>query len=354
MMNRHVCRAGLAALLAMLAPIAAAVPEYFSTSPAGSKYASALALNNQGHFAVNSYGPETPYQGAGIIRSPFGEPVGGLGGYVTQVRALNDLDEAVGISTTGTGEAHSFFYSDGRMVDLTTRYGLQDVRDINNRGKIAARSADFRAAILRDGVVHVLEPDNSGAGDLNERGELLVGYYDYDNGYVPRTAVYSDGVLSELPLFGGKPVIGQAINDAGWVTGSVTGANGRTHAFLWDGDTFTNLTPWAANSFGYDINNRGQVVGVTDGRPFLYADGELIDPNTLIDPGADLLLVSADEINDRGQILAHSCDRTGVFCYGSTLLTPVPGVPEPAHFAMLAMGLALLRVQGRRVAASRP
>lgn len=352
-MNKHLRSAGVAALLAMLAPLAAAAPEYFSATPAGSKYARALALNNQGHFAVNSYGPETPYQGAGIIRWPVGEPVGGLGGYVTQIRALNDLDEAVGISTTSTGEAHSFYYSDGRMVDLTTRYGLQDVRDINNRGEIAARSADFRAAVLRDGVVHVVEPDNSGAGDMNERGDLLVGYYAYDNGYVPRTAVYSDGILSDLPLFGGKPVIGQAINDAGWVTGYVTGANGRTHAFLWDGDTFTNLTPWAANSFGYDINNRGQVVGVTDGRPFLYADGKLIDPNTLIDPDADLLLVSADEINERGQILAHSCDRAGVFCYGSTLLTPVPGVPEPRLFAMLAMGLALLWVQGRRAAACR-
>lgn len=347
MLNKRLRRACVAALLLMLAPVAGAAPEYFSTSPAGSKYARALALNNLGHFAVNSFGPETPYQGASIDRQPMGESVGGLGGYVTQIRAINDLDEAVGVSTTDLGEPHAFLYSNGRMQDLTARHGLKDAADINNRGEIAARTVDSRAAVLRDGAVHVIGPENSAAGDMNERGDVLVGYFDYTGGFGVRTAIYSDGTLTDLPLVGGRRASGQAINDAGWVTGYFTSTTGRVHAFLWDGGTFFNLTPWAQNSFGYDINELGQVVGVADGRAFLYADGELIDLNTRIDRDADLSLISADQINDRGQILAHSCDRAGVFCYGSRLLTPVPAIPEPPAIAMALAGLALLA--GRRL-----
>ena len=225
------------------------------------------------------------------------------------------------------------------MQDLTARYGIHGVRDINDRGEIAAWTSDFRAAVLRDGVVHDVGPWNSAPGDMNARGELLVEYI--PDGLAYRTAVYSEGTLTELPRMGGRQAFGQAINDAGWVTGYFTGADGRNHAFIWDGGTFTNLTPWARNSFAYDINNQGQVVGVADNRAFLYADGELIDLNTRIDPDADLLLIAADEINDRTQILAHSCDRTGVFCYGSVLLDPAPAIPEPSAIAMLLTGLGL-------------
>lgn len=348
MMDTSLQRHCLAVLLATLAPAAAAAaaaeaapaPAYFSVAPAGSKYAHAIALNDAGRYAVNSFGPETPYQGASIDGRPVSESIGSLGGYTTQIRALNNLGQAVGVSTTAAGEAHAFLYSGGRMQDLTARYGIQDAGAINDRGEISARSTGLRAAVLRGGVLDEFGPPNSGAGDINARGDMLVDYFPEGLGY--RSALYSKGTLTDLPRAGGMQVLGQAINDAGWVTGYFTGADGRNHAFLWDGQTYTNLTPWARSSFGYDINNLGQVVGVSDGRAFLYADGELIDLNTRIDRDADRLLISADEINERGQILAPSCDRAGVFCYGSSLLTPVPAVPELPLVTLLTAGLALL------------
>lgn len=163
-------------------------------------------------------------------------------------------------------------------------------------------------------------------------------------GVAYRAAAYSGGGLHDLPRFAGNYVSGRAINDAGWVTGHLTTAIGRYHAYVYDGGTVTDLTPWSVTSFGVDINNLGQVVGTVDGRAFLYEDRTLIDLNTLIDPQADLLLTEALAIND----------RAGVFCYDTMLLDPVPAVPEPAHWTTLAAGLAVLGAARRsRVRAGR-
>jgi hypothetical protein len=68
----------------------------------------------------------------------------------------------------------------------------------------------------------------------------------------------------------------------------------------------------------------------------------MIDLNTLVDPTADLLLTSAIAINDRGQILAKSCDRAGVFCYETVRLDGIPAVPQPPQVTLCLAGLAWL------------
>ena len=341
MLRKQLRFACIAVMMGGLPVLSNAAPDYFSVSPASGKYSAAVALNDAGRYAVNSFPPEIPYAVASISGSPSSESVGSLGGNVTRIRSLNILGDAVGDSTTATGDVRSFLYSSGRMFDLTARYDVVNANAINDRGEIAGRTRDYRAVVLRDGTVDAFGPDNSTASAINGRGDVLVEYFPSGVGY--RTAIYSNGSLTDLPLFGGTPVFGSAINDAGWVTGYGTTAASQNHAYLYNGDTIADLTPAAVNSIGYDINNLGQVVGTVDERAFLYSDGELIDLNTLVDPQADLLLTSAIEINNRSQILARSCDRTGVFCNGAVLLTPVPAIPEPATIAMLLMGLTVLR-----------
>jgi len=330
----------MGAMLALPILAAAAVPEHYSFSPATGRYSWATALNDEGRYGVNSAAPDIPYQVASIQGGQTVESLGSLGGSITRISGLNNLGEAVGMSTTATGATAAFLYSAGRMDDLTARYGIVEASDINDRGEIAARTADGRALVLRNGVVDDFGPPDSIPGDLNDRGELLVSYLAEGEGY--RTAVYSSGALTDLPRYGGQQLYGNAINDAGWITGYLMTADGRTHALLYDGATTAHLDPDAANATGYDINDLGEVAGVADDRAVMYANGEVIDLNTLIDPEADLLLKSADENNDRGQILAHSCDRSGVFCYGSVLLSPVPAIPEPSAAVMLLAGLALV------------
>lgn len=337
----------MTAMLAMPLLAAAAAPEHYTFSPATGRYSWATALNDEGRYGVNSAAPDIPYQVASIQGAQTVESLGNLGGSITRISGLNNLGEAVGMSTTATGATATFLYSAGRMDDLTARYGIVEASDINDRGEIAARTTDGRALVLRNGVVDDFGPPHSAPGDMNEGGELLVSYLSEGEGY--RTAVYSRGKLTDLPRYGGRQLYGSAINDAGWITGHFMTADGRNHAFLYDGTTVTDLDPDAGNALGYDIDNAGEVVGVADDRAVLYADGGLIDLNTLIDPEADLLLKSADDSNSQGQVLAHSCDRSGVFCYGSVLLSPVPAVPEPSAAVLLSAGLALVAGRRRRI-----
>lgn len=329
------------AALASTPALAALVP----TSPmqvtvVSGKYGYAFSLNDAGQYAVNYAGPEIPFEVASIDGGPEPQGVTGLGGGSTRIAAINNLGEAVGTSTTAGGQLHSFLYASGRTRDLTTEYGAARAIAINDRGDITAQAPDERAMVIRDGHAEVFGPSNSVAGAINERGDILVEYFPPGQG--SRTAVYSNGELNDLPALGGPHVLGGSINEAGWVSGYGTTLDGRLHALLYDGTSVTDLTPQAANGFAYDINDLGQVVGTMDNRAFLYADGTRVDLNSFVDPGAELLLTSASDINNRGQVLAHACDRAGVFCYDTVLLDAIPPVPEPSRILMLALASSLL------------
>jgi probable HAF family extracellular repeat protein len=338
----------LAAMLGALPLLAAAGPAGFSYEYASGKYSYATALNDAGHYAVNNQDSTVPYRTGSISTGTSSDSVGTLGGTESEIRALNNKDEAVGQSTTASGLGHAFLYSGGRMRDLTTAHGIGVAVAINDRGDIGGQTGydNSRALVLRNGSVDIFGPPSSSVGDINGKGDAVGAYIAPGQG--DRAFVYSDGRRTDLPSLGGSGTYGTGINDAGSVSGYGITGEGRVHAWLYDGKAMTDLTPSAADGRAYDINNLGQVVGEVGGRAFLYDDGQMTDLNTLIDPHADLLLTSAFDINERGQILSRSCDRTGVFCYGTVLLSPVPAVPEPSIAVMLIAGLGLMGA--RRVA----
>lgn len=323
-----------------------AAPTYLSVTPVAGKYSRAGSLNEVGQFAVNNAPPEIPYVTASINSVSASQTVEGLGGTVTTIAALNDKGEAVGESTTGAGELHAFLYSSGSTRDLTQVDGPARVNDINNRGEIAALGPDDRAAVIRNGRLEVFGLPNSTARDINEPGDILVEYLQL--GGPSRSAIYRQGRLADLPMREGSALLEGALNDAGWVSGYGRTSDDRLHAWLYDGRAISDLTPLAANAFAYDVNNLGQVVGTMDNRAFLWDDGQLVDLNSFVDPAADLLPISASDINDRGQILAFSCDRAGVFYYITVLLDAVPPVPEPPAFLMLLPALAMVGLHRAR------
>jgi len=332
----------VAAMLGVLSPLAAAALTGYSYQYTSGKYSYATALNDLGHYAVNNRDTTVPYQIGTILKGTTYEDVGTLGGFESEIRGLNNKDEAVGQSTTSSNLGHAFLYSGGRMQDLTTAHGIGVAVAINDRGDVGGQSGDdnSRALLLRNGSVDIFGPPSSSVADINGKGDAVGKYIAPGQG--DRAFVYSDGKRTDLPSFGGSGTYGTGINDAGSVSGFGVTGEGRVHAWLYHGKAMSDLTPSATDGRAYDINNLDEVVGTVGNRAFLYADGEMIDLNTLIDPHADLLLTSAFDINDHEQILADSCDRTGVFCYGTVLLSPVPAVAEPPIGLMLVAALGLM------------
>lgn len=118
-------------------------------------------------------------------------------------------------------------------------------------------------------------------------------------------------------------------------------------AFLYSNGAMTDLGTLGGDSFGYGINNAGEVVGRSEinsqrSAAFLYSNGVMTDLNTLIDPASGWILGEARGINDAGQIVGFGLASGGVHAF---LLTPVP---EPETYAMLLAGLAVIGVAVRR------
>src|SRR5262249_36378353 len=70
--------------------------------------------------------------------------------------------------------------------------------------------------------------------------------------------------------------------------------------------------PGDATSFASGINNKGQVVG-SGSRAFLWQQGQMTDPNTLVPgpPFSPLYLLQAIGINERGEIVGVGLAITG-------------------------------------------
>jgi len=126
-----------------------------------------------------------------------------------------------------------------------------------------------------------------------------------------------------------------AINNLGQIVGKVRSADG-THfvAALWQPDgTLTTHEPLPGDlhAFATGINNLGQVVGNDwDSNPnwshgFIWQNDVMTDLNTLIPADSNLSIISASNINERGQIsgmawVVNGPDAVNIHAY---LATPV-------------------------------
>lgn len=117
---------------------------------------------------------------------------------------------------------------------------------------------------------------------------------------------------------------------------------GALHAFLYSSGRMHDLTATYGVGDVHAINDHGNISGqAADGRAMVITNGTV---DAFGPPGS-----TAGAINDKGQILATSCDRAGVFCYETLRLDAVPAVPQPPAAMTLLAGLAvLLARRGRR------
>ena len=283
--------------------------------------------------------------------------------------ALNDSGEVTGNAAVPLLKSHAFLWkNDGTpMLDLGTfpsgEHPSASGYAINGRGQVAGSSTG--PGYYRLGPHHYVEEVHaflwtSVATGLQDLGTLggsnSVAYAINDAGQIAgdsRTKLdaathaflwdANTKVMHDLGTLGGPYSSMSAMNALGQVTGSSANANaGVEHAFLWrnNGTRMVDLGGLGGNSYGRALNSAGQVVGwsylsdSTTYHAFVWRNDatSIQDLNALIDTQDPLkpyvTLMSAESINDAGQILANGEDsRTGLshaYFLQGTILTLSP------------------------------
>ena len=270
---------------------------------------------------------------------------------------INDRGEAVGMSETAVPDPNGedicgfgtfltcvpFLWRDGHMSALPTVGGNNgQASAINNRGEVVGfaetANADptcpptpsISAVLWTKGQAQALpligtDPDGFANG-INNQGQA-VGYS--GNCVAALHAVmWQHGTAFQLQDLGfPRSNIANAINNLGQSVGQVRRADGSARvAALWQPDgTLTVLDQLLCNcilsgdprSFATGINNLGQVVGSTFdsdnnwSHGFIWQNDVMTDLNTLIPADSNLFVISASNINERGQISGMAFVRSG-------------------------------------------
>lgn len=219
--------------------------------------------------------------------------------YITTV--INDWGEI--LVRAGSGE--STIYRINETVELEKPSGDLNFwgKDMNNKGEVIGHYGYY----YRDGETINLHNFSNGYGlhpaAINDNSQITG--YTY-KGYEPHHAFRLDMDSKEFTLFKGplSHNVSLDINSKGQCVGSISGPG--TFACIWDKEG--NLTQIGEDwSRAYAINDKGQVVGVTDlphgGEGFLYEDGKMKNLNDLIPEDSKVGLIRAWDINNNGQIL---------------------------------------------------
>ena len=248
-----------------------------------------------------------------LWRNGILQDLGTLGGPDAQALSVNERGHVAGISytnsfpnqATGIPTVHPFLWRDGKMTDLGTLGGTY----------AGSGSCAFGAPLCNG-------PVDEGALLVNNHGQVigtsnLLG----DQSYHP--FLWDHGTMTDLGTLGGNNGTAVWITDSGAIVGQADlppnppGCSGLTcihHAFLWNRGVMTDLgTLWTDPcSRALMTNSNKQIVGTTiavcgqlSTHPFLWENGgPMVDVNTLISGGSGAVLYEADNINERGEIVA--------------------------------------------------
>lgn len=281
----------------------------------------------------------------GNIHHAFLRPPGGLLTPIAPIApdnlsvafAATDAGEAIGVSyTLGDPHPRAFRAIGGSVVEI----GTFSARGANSAGAVVGHVSsntpmglEDHACVLTGGALSEL-PDlgghNSYARSVNDAGRVAgMSWLSGDGSF--HACVWQDGVAHDLGTLGGARSQAHALNDGALAAGVADLASGDPHACLFSLDASGALTAatdlgtlgTARSSAARDVNNCGEVVGVSDGKAFLWhAGAPMIDLNSRIRPDGGWTLVEMSSINDAGEMAG-----CGVLegMPRAVLLVPCPG-----------------------------
>ena len=239
------------------------------------------------------------------------------GNHESQANALNDRGEVVGSSGS-----RAFLYSGGKMIDLgapsssippspsPASYG----NGINDSGQVIGITHVMSGEggfLYTGGTLHPL--DISSPTAINDSGQIVGSSLFGPNFQIRHAVLISGGSTQELGTLGGDASRANAVNDAGQVVGGSSLASGSLRPFLYANGRMIDLGTPGGDGEATAINDRGQIVGNFNSDPqdpyngpqhaFLYSDGTM----------HDLGSVQARGINDSGVIIGTTSTTTGAF-----------------------------------------
>jgi probable HAF family extracellular repeat protein len=289
---------------------------------------------------------EYPEVNAALWKNGKTRNLGTLGGNESVAFGINNLGAAVGFALNtipdsftwslfafGATQAHAFLWKGGAMQDLGTLGGPDSIAFyINERGQVSGLSQTNSIPNDSTGMptLHtffweegkMVDVGSLGGtlvyvNDMNNRGEV-VGQSYLAGDQTSRPYMWKHGVLTDLGTFGGDNGSAIWVNDAGQIVGVATVPipcagclmTQVYHAAAWEDGVMADLgaAPGDICSEAHGINASGQVVGGSGTchgavHAFLWEEGgPMMDLNTLIPPGSGLQLNDAASINDRGEI----------------------------------------------------
>ncbi len=272
--------------------------------------------------------------------------------------AINNAGQVVGNAYTASGR-------NAAIINGTEIAYSSKALAISNNG-VAVGSYDRGGAATHAALWHVsnLNPFNTAPLDLGSLQQNGLQYTSQatgvnDNGDVvgwseilasayqvtTHAVVWENGQIRDLgvladPSWGVGFSKAMAINDHGQVVGISTAPGNMNAAVLWHNGQEVDLgnLGGAVWSQANDINNLGQVVGVSGNSAFLWSGGAMLNLNDLVPDLEGWTLTEAVGINESGQIIVNGIDQIGSMRH-AFLLNPVT-VPEPGTLALVMLGIA--------------
>jgi len=285
---------------------------------------------------VGMYRPEDSYDQAFLYS---GGKIGQLGNFSDAVgRGINNLGQAVGFYANtdlfDSFTAYPFLYSNGQAQQIMRGYHGY-ANDINDRGQVTGRFSKGWNTPEHAFIYTVSTATVQDLGSLGQDSEGLsinvfgqvVGVY-FTAGNVEHGFLYTNGKMYDL----GGTFEPARINNRGQIVGNALLPGNVEHAFVYSNGKMYDLgtLPGTTASAASGINDLGQIVGVSGGRPFLYQNWKMYDLNALLVPGSGWTLqnTNADDdifggisINAFGQI-ALTGTNPNMFGTHVLLLTP--------------------------------